>query len=621
MKKRIIEDKDLVSLVDNHSEDGKHDALDMQNFINLAYFVGQQWISIDPTTKQLFTPPKTSGEVRYTANKIQPIVRTELAKMTKNKPVCNVIPATADDADIQAAHVGEKACEAMEFQLKLPEADKEAILYALTGGISFIKPFWNDNLGIELEDGLYEGDVDKDVLMAFEVKWDPAAKKWDDVNWVQIEKTRTVEYVKIAYGKDVGPEKDITTSNIFESKLSSLTNYGSITYNKAKNSVVVKECWEKPSADYKNGRRITVANGTLLYYTDDIGFGPEDKSKREIPVFPLVHIDVPGRVAGQSVIENLIPIQRERNKSRSQIIKSKGLVGSPPWVVQEGSLVDDIRGEEGEIIEYYAGMEKPKMEQPPSMSADVYKNIDQCDEELEFVSGQHETSHGSAPAGVKSGIAISYLQEQDDTKLGPSINNFERYKAKYMSYILKIIKFKYIRDRTLNFVGKNNAIETLSFKGSELTSTDVRVIPGSSLPQSKVAKQDYVLNLVDRGVLNPAEDKALILKMLELGFTDDLYDEYSIDVNHAIGEHEKWLKGDLSPKVRDFYNHDVHIKVHNKFRKSDDYEQLPLELQQIIDQHVGQHQQYIMQKLMAAMPQQPNMPGGQNPPQQTPPLM
>jgi hypothetical protein len=57
--------------------------------------------------------------------------------------------------------------------------------------------------------------------------------------------------------------------------------------------------------------------------------------------------------------------------------------------------------------------------------------------------------------------------------------------------------------------------------------------------------------------------------------------------------------------VRDFYNHDVHIKVHDKFRKSDEYNQLPPELQQFIDAHVAQHKQFIQQQLMAMMPPQP----------------
>lgn len=602
-----MDEKQLVSFVDDRVKNGKHDTLDMQNYINLAYFIGEQWIAIDPNNKQLYVPPMKSGEVRYKANKIQPIVRTEFAKLIKNKPICNVVPFSSNDDDIQAAHVGEKVCLAMDFQMDLSEADKELIMSGLTFGIAWIKPFWNQSLGVDLG-GIHEGDVDKDIVSPFELVWDTSAKKWSEVKWCCHLKTRTTDYVEEVYKKKVAPEKGISSLNVFDAKLQNLNNLNGIQYREEKNSVIVKEYWEKPSSIYPKGRRITVANGVLLFESDDIGFGNEDKTERELPFFPFIHIVIPGRVAGQSIIENLIPVQRERNKSRSQIIKNKDLLGSPPWVAEEDSLINEIEGEAGEIVYYSADAKNPpRMEQPPSMSADVYKNIDQCDEELFFISGQGEASHGSLPDGQKlSGVGLSILQEQDDTKLSPTVQNFERCKAQYMSYILKIIKFKYSIERTVKYSGTNSQLEAVTFKGSELTSTDVRVVAGSALPQSKAAKQEFVFSLIDKGVLNPEKDQQKILNLLELGTTDNLYDDYSIDYNHALGEIDKWRKGNMSPIVRDFYNHDVHIKVHDKFRKSDEYEQLPQNMQQYIDGHVQQHKQFIQQALVGMM-QQPNM--------------
>lgn len=604
----ILEDKDLVSYVNDKLGNSKHDALDIQNYINIAYYIGQQWIAIDPKNKQLYVPSKKPGEIRYTANKVQPIVRTELSKLIKNKPICNVIPFSSEDDDIQAAHLGEKICQAMDFQMDLGEADKELIMNGLCFGISWVKPFWNGSLGVDLG-GVHEGDIDKDIISPFELFWDNSAKKWSEVKWCCHQKTRTVDYVQEVYEKKVAPEGGISSSNIFDSKIQNLNNVSGIEYKQEKNSVIVKEYWEKPTQKYPKGRRITIANETLLFYIEDIGFGDEDRTERILPFFPFIHIIVPGKVAGQSIIENLIPVQRERNKSRSQIIKNKDLMAYPIWVAEKDTLENEIIGDAGEII-YYSEEAKnpPHIEQPPSISSDVFESISQCDEELYFISGQGETSHGALPDGQKlSGIGLSILQEQDDTKLSPTVQNFEKCKSQYMSYILKIIKFKYELERTVKFVGQTNQLEAVSFKGSDLTSTDVKVVAGSALPQSKAAKQEYVMNLIDKGVLNPQQDKQMILNLLELGITDNLYDDYSVDYNHAVGEVDKWKKGDPSPMVRDFYNHEAHIKVHDKFRKSDEYEQLPPEIQQYIDAHVEEHKQYIQQALMAAMPQVNNV--------------
>ena len=55
----------------------------------------------------------------------------------------------------------------------------------------------------------------------------------------------------------------------------------------------------------------------------------------------------------------------------------------------------------------------------------------------------------------------------------------------------------------------------------------------------------------------------------------------------------------LSPppvvSVNTWDNHEVHIQIHNKFRKSQAFELLPDEIKQALEQHVNQHKQVMMQ--------------------------
>lgn len=585
--------EEIIKEIEDKLESAKNDTLEKQAMLNILYYAGKQWIAYDKVNKRIFEPPAEPNQVRFVGNRIQPIIRTELSKLTKNKPIVNVIPASSDDDDVKSAHIAEKVLDNIWYKLNLQNMNKELAMWCLCTGTAFIKPYWNPNKGDKLidEEGkpFKTGDIDVEVVNLFEILIDPSAKRWEDVKWVCHKKVRTIDYVKEVYGKEVQPEKGILETNLFENQLKDIYGLGAVKQKQTEDSVVVKEYWEKPSVKYPNGRRITVANGQLLFQVNDIGFGKEDSTERQLPFFPFTHITIPGRVIGQSVIENLIPIQKEYNKTRSQIIQNKNLVSNPPWVVEDGTLTDDIRGVPGEVITYQAGRTPPHMEQPKELSQTVYKNLEQCTEEFYFISGQNETSHGNVPTGVKSGVAISFLQEQDDSKMAITIENFEKCIEQYSSYILKIINIKYDIPRTINIVGKNNSVEVIDFIGSNLTSTDVRVQAGSSIPTTKAAKQQWITNLVELGVLNPIEDKELIIKMLDTGFTDNMYDDFAIDVNQALSEQDKWKKGDISPVVRDFYEHPIHIREHNKFRKSDEYEQLPPELQQIIDQHVIEH--------------------------------
>lgn len=617
----VFEDKELIKVVEEFLKNSVNSQQELQWYINIAYFSGKQWLLVDKVNRRLIEAPKQEGVVRYTANKIQPIVRTEQAKVLRNKPIMIAMPASTDDNDIKAARTEEKVIEWLEQELELSKVDRRLVEWGLVA-VGFVEPFWNGNKGMEVPDMttgevLKQGDVDIDIVSPFELKVDSTAKNWDEVRKCCKIKARDVEYIKAVYGKEVPPEDNITATNMYESQIMDitlLTGEQGTTTKKLDNMAVVKEYWELPTTKHPKGRRITVSNNVLLYYEEDIGFGEEDTTERELPFKPFFHIIVPGRLYPTNVVEQCIPVQREYNKSRSQIIMNNDLIANPIWLVPKGSLdgYNRITNRAGGVYEYNSALGKPEMAQPASIGQDVYRNLEICDNEFEFISGQHETSHGSAPPGVKSGVAISFLQEQDDTKLGPTIDNFYDCKRAYIKYLIKIMQHRYTLERTVNIMGKNNRLETITFKGSDLTAADVKIQAGSAMQLSKSAKQQYIMELIQNGVLNPMQDRNLILKMLELGLPETLYDDYAIDVNKAQEEQDKWIKGDLNTITRDFFNHEVHLMEHNKFRKSAEYEELPDQLKLIIDMHVEEHQQYVMQSLLASMPP-PQDQGGEQP--------
>lgn len=603
-----MEDKDLVKYVNSQLDKSCKESYEQQAYLNISYFAGKHWIVLDPTTNKLTPSLLEPWQVRYTANKIQPIVRNEWSKITKNKFVMFVSPATTEDGDIRSARIGDKIVEWLEYELSLQEKDRENCLWGLTTAISFIKPYWNPSKGREIGQGLHEGDVDLCVCSIFELKFDTSCSKWEDITWICHDKIRSTDYIKRVYGKEVSPETLVAT-NLYEAKLASTlaTNSSGVTYKKHEDSAVVHEYWELPSAEYPKGRRITTAGSQVLVYEEDIGFGDTDDTPRELPFFPFFHINVPGRLIPTCVVEQLIPPQREYNKSRSQIIENKNLVSNPILLVPNGGLDEEPTNEPGQILYYNPGM-KPEYLDPPMMGVDVYKNLEYIDGEFEFISGQHETSHGSTPAGVTSGTAIGFLQEQDDTKLSPSIANYITCKQKYMRYLLKMVQKRYDAERTIRIVGDNRKVDVFKFKGSDLTSIDVRINEATMYQTNKPAKQDFILKLVQYGILLPTQerDRQLIMKVLEFGIMDEVYSEFEQDATHAQNENDKWRKGDMSPDVRDFYNHEVHVKEHDKFRKSETYTQLPNVYKASIDAHVEMHMQEVMKKameqIMAQMP-------------------
>jgi hypothetical protein len=113
------------------------------------------------------------------------------------------------------------------------------------------------------------------------------------------------------------------------------------------------------------------------------------------------------------------------------------------------------------------------------------------------------------------------------------------------------------------------------------------------MPKSMSARAEFTFNLIDRGILNIQDtgDRYKIMKMLEVGYTDMLYDDYSLYVNQAQNENKMFEEGKPS-RVRDFQDHEVHIREHNRFRNGTKYEQLPQVMQEYLDSHVLEHLQF-----------------------------
>lgn len=620
-----INEEESVSFIEKLMKEGQNLPLEQQWAVNIAFLTGKQWITYDKSSQKIVEKPKDDWwEERVTINRIRPAIRTELAKITKSRIQFDVIPASNEEEDIDASKVGTQAIDFVWRNTNMDEKRFKSALWQISTGTGILKTYWNDKLGEEAQLNVLDkqgnfaldaqgneitqtkrlGDIDNFVVNPFDFVFDPSATEFDNAKWCVERILKTTDEVKDTYEVDVSPESGLSSQNIFNGILANINGQQSdFKPIKMENGVIVKEYWEKPSKKYPKGRHITIANGKLLQFEDN----PYDR----LPYFVTPHNLVPGRVYGSSNIEDLIPVQKEYNKTRSQRRLNQTRAGSPRLLVEANSLLDEPTNEPAEIIEYKKGHQPPIWETPPSEPGHIQAELELQLLDFQDISGIHEVSSGTAPTGVKSGTAIAFLQEQDETKLGPIIHNIETTYESWAKFVLTLMQQYYIEPRMIKIVGKNNQVDVKEFQGCDLKGNkDVKVISGSAMPKSTVARQNFVLDLWDRKILS---DPQKALKLLEFGNIEEIYDDLSIDVNQAKREQEQWLKGDFSHKTRDFYNHEVHIAEHNKYRKSDDYEKL-IQLQPQVDAHIAEHSAFSQQLASAKATAQSVL----NPPQQSP---
>src|SRR4051812_16536658 len=76
---------------------------------NLAFLTGDFWVQWDAVNRKLREPPKPADHrVRMAINLVQPAARTELAKLTKNRPIMDALARSADEQDLNSAKVADK---------------------------------------------------------------------------------------------------------------------------------------------------------------------------------------------------------------------------------------------------------------------------------------------------------------------------------------------------------------------------------------------------------------------------------------------------------------------------------------------------------------------------------
>lgn len=608
--------------------------IERQWYLNLAFYYGRQnvaWIkaatSTNPNSFRLDTPKAPAWRVRHVVNKIRPIIRTELAKLTAQKPRAFVIPASNDDADIFAAQAGESVYDSFYRRKDLKIELRDALFWTIICGDGYIKTWWDEEAVDEDSDQL--GDVIIQAETPFHVLVpDFLEKKLENQPYLIHASAKSKEWVEANYGKLLKDRKiNINTSSqpdILDSAFLNLVQANKVQ----KDQVLCLEVWVKPGSHklFPNGGMFTVLGETLVQMTSQ---WPYDH--KEYPFAKFSHIPT-GKFYSDSVVTDLTPLQREYNRTVSQIIESKNRMAKPQLIAPRGSVEPSkITTEPGQVILYTPGFTPPAPLPLQAVPPYVIQELERIQRDMDDISGQHEVTKGRVPPGVTAATAISYLQEQDDSKLSHTVDSIESGIEKIGKHILSYVVQFWDTERTIKVVGNDGAFDAICLQASELRgNTDIKIEAGSALPTSKAAKQAFIMDLMKFGWVPP--DKGL--EVLEIGGITKLYDELQTDRRQAQRENLRLQRVEETPApidpmsgqpvidpntgqpalpplqvpVNNWDNHAVHIAVHDKFRKSQAFEVMSPFVKAQFEQHVQIHHAMVMMQAPQMAPEQ-QMPG------------
>lgn len=567
-KKENFRDEVLSDLfADFYSRQEERRKLEKQWELDLEFLAGNQYCEISPRGEVEEEEKYYYWQNRGAFNHIAPIIDSRVAKLTKMKPIMSVKAAGAEESDVKNAKLATALVNSSYQRLSLGDVISKTTGWSESCGTGFYFIGWNPDAGKLLGevDGkkVFEGDVVVESVSPFEIYPDSLCyeniESCESIIRARAMKTADVErlYGITVAGEDVevfGVDKTATGKSIVH------------------DSVLVLEKYERPTADFPDGRLIVACEKTILYM-GELPYVNGVEGRRGFPFVKQNSIDKAGCFFGMSMVERLIPVQKAYNavKNRKQEFLNRLTMGVV--AVEDGSVDTDELAEEGlspgKIIVYRQGATPPALMGTGTMPTDLNREEDRLLNEFILLSGVSEFSRSTDVAAGTSGVALQLLIEQEDARLNAVTENVRSAIRETAKQMIRLFKQFATSTRLLRTAGEQGKVELYYFNSSDLGSDDVVFDTESELSYTPAQKKSAVYELIDAGLLTDdtgklsERTKAKLLEILGFGSIDNTLDIESLHINKADEENLSGFKKPIG--VDEYDDHELHIAEHTRF--------------------------------------------------------
>ncbi len=642
----------------------QRDLLERQWKLNLAFYKGKQYVFYNRKSRRIEALPTDEGDkpryrVRLVSNQIAPNTNSLLSRLVKSKPQFFATPGQASFEAQKATEVAENLLEFWWDSFHLTEKREEAMMWSIICGNGFWKISWDDKSGPGMkvmmdpngqpiveplvqhffeknleaegidasmfERRVYQGDIRVDVMSPFDVLLDDSAQVFEDCQYAFCVHPMSPEEVEKRYGVKL---KANAVNKYPDEALPGV--FGSMESKSDENVREVIYGYFLPGSKYPDGRFVVFTRSPDIVLYD----APWPFPFEELPLVKFPGMRIPGQLWDSSVVEQAIPLQKELNRTLSQMIEYKNLTLKPQMLAPVGSLRQRITDEPGAIFEYNPVAGKvPEAIPIPSLPSYVFEHLQDLGVRLKDTFGLNEIMEGSVPPNVEAGIAIDLLQEAATDRLAPQIMLMEKGLERAGNQMLQLAQSYYREPRMLIINGSGSKPKVERFEDADLIQgVQIRVEAGSGLPRTRAGRQARVMQLLTMGILSPTK----AYKYLDMADFKSLQMQFEADEEQAMREHDKLLDGvavnmnaankaasdimmamqnpqvdpetgqvaSLSPellkesieaglKPLPFENSPVHIETHAMFMKSAEFDTLPMSVQARFYRHFELTQEKI----------------------------
>jgi hypothetical protein len=502
---------DLAKTMRDEARNWRRDQFQERATRNWQYFVGKQW---EGTTM-------SSRKSKLTVNHCARLVRTTLPRLTDARPTMAI--HAREPGDLESAKIADALFQFKWDQMHMDVKRSLTYFYALIFGIAWFKPRINPHID-RLSIGDKLGDLAVDTPDPWHVMPDPNAT-WSMYPYEAIERAQYVVYEfpinirrlqsrvrELAENPEVARDAGLVEGAVqyveelkggeaserppwsrevllseagvaIETVPASGQTGSSQIYTPSStktgpeetSELMLSEVWLR-DPDYENPMVLTFCNEFALQIRES------PLEHNQLPFIPVIINPLPGRLVGYGVLDDVIPLQDEINKRRSQIMDILNWVKGPGVLRDTGALVEgeEVVLTEGFDIELTPGKRfeiwSPKGMVPNDLWASADKAVADLDE-ISMVGQQPE---------LKAGTPNVALETVTESQLLP-IRQMERWNnASFVELGQQCwsIMQQLYRDSgyVIRVVGEAAAREPRYFKGDDIRGQfDFEWIPNSAI--------------------------------------------------------------------------------------------------------------------------------------------
>lgn len=272
--------------------------------------------------------------------------------------------------------------------------------------------------------------------------------------------------------------------------------------------IEIIEAWHLPSKPGgKDGRHvISIQNCTIL----------DEPYKHDS--FPFVFLNYGERLMGfwgVGAVENLTPIQVELNRTLIKLQKMYHLMAAGRVFVEAGSGLkkNQINNDIGSVYTYKGS--PPIFAPPTPVGPEIFNYINMLIERGFSQEGVSPfMASGQKPAGISSGVGIREAEEIQMGKLSQFMQNWDEAHLDLAKWFVRLGKELSKKKGGHKIVAHQdrNTIAHIDWADVDLEEDQyvLKVYPSSNLPKEPSGRLDQVVEMLQYGLVDPAEAKRLL---------------------------------------------------------------------------------------------------------------